>query len=601
MLVEDHVRLLSGRYRINSRIGGGGMGDVYRGQDLLLERPVAVKLLHSDLARDEALVRRFKREAQAAARLTSPHIVAVHDWGYDEGSYYMVMELVFGRDLRDLLARSRTVEPSQARRIIADVCRALATAHAAGLVHRDVKPENILIARDGVVKVADFGIAAIAGKHTDPGGIVTGTLSYLAPEGAAGAEVGPAADIWAAGAVLSELLTGRGPARTGTVAEVLTARMYDPPIAPSVFDPRIGADLDRVVLRACALEPSLRYGSALEMAGELEAGASSELEGLVDDVTGEVDFAWGETTLLSAATDRGRRVLRRGRRHLLAGAAAVFVLLAVVAGAAAFVGSPPPAPALTGTSRGAAERQLKELGVDLVIEGRRFSWDIARGTILQQHPAAGTPVEGRIAVILAGGPPHMPLPDLEGLELDVASTRIAARGSEVGKIVEQHSGRPAGTVIRYSPDSATIPFGSTIDLVVSLGPVPVPIPAVVGERAAKAERLLKAAGFEVKLLDAYSDEVGEGVVITVAPDQGTQAPKGSTIEVYVSAGPRFKELDMPDVRGMDVNAATARLTDLNLRVDVVQSCGGGGTTVSESDPISGTQIRENDLIVLFVC
>ncbi|HEX2196679.1 MAG TPA: protein kinase, partial [Actinomycetota bacterium] len=213
-LMRDLVgETLSDRYRLVARVAGGGMGEVYRGHDVLLDRPVAVKILQPSLAADPDLVDRFKDEARAAARLTHPNIVAVHDWGAaDDHTYYMVMEFVAGTDLRDLLVSRGCLAPAQAAEIMACVCDALAAAHAAGVVHRDVKPENVLIARNGRVKVADFGIAAVAdADRTMPGGGIPGTLRYLSPEQAAGREASPASDVWAAGAVLSELLTGRPP------------------------------------------------------------------------------------------------------------------------------------------------------------------------------------------------------------------------------------------------------------------------------------------------------------------------------------------------------------------------------------------------------
>src|SRR5918998_6066561 len=270
-LMRDLVgETLSDRYRLVARVAGGGMGEVYRGHDVLLDRPVAVKILQPSLAADPDLVERFKDEARAAARLTHPSIVSVHDWGEaDEQTYYMVMEFVAGTDLRDLLVSRGSLAPAQAAEIMACVCDALAAAHAAGVVHRDVKPENVLIDRAGRVKVADFGIAVVAdADRTMPGGGIPGTLRYLSPEQATGHEASPASDIWAAGAVLSELLTGRPP-QQGSGADLLRRRAVEPPVAPSTFDQTLPQALDDIVLRACALEPEDRFGDATEMAAAL--------------------------------------------------------------------------------------------------------------------------------------------------------------------------------------------------------------------------------------------------------------------------------------------------------------------------------------------
>ncbi|MGH2736186.1 MAG: protein kinase domain-containing protein, partial [Actinomycetota bacterium] len=265
---------LSGRYRLIARLAGGGMGEVYRAHDLLLDRPVAVKVMHPSLAADPALVERFKAEARAAARLSHPNVVAVHDWGAEsDETYYMVMEYVSGSDLRDLLTAAGTLDSDAALGVVAAVCDALQAAHGGGLVHRDVKPENILIARDGTVKVADFGIAALAGVDRTDGGPILGTLRYLSPEQAAGREATDASDLWAAGAVLYELVTGRPPPN-GTSAETLHRRATEPPEAPSEVNPLLGGELDEIVLRACAVDPGERFGSAAEMAAALRTVGS---------------------------------------------------------------------------------------------------------------------------------------------------------------------------------------------------------------------------------------------------------------------------------------------------------------------------------------
>jgi serine/threonine-protein kinase len=245
----------SDRYRLIARIAGGGMGEVYRGHDMLLDRYVAVKILQPTLAGNPEFVDRFKQEARAAARLLHPNVVAVYDYGSeDERTNYIVMEYVAGTDLRDLLVGRGALQSSQAAEIMSAVCDALAAAHEVELVHRDVKPENVLLSRTGTVKVADFGIAVVAdAERTAPGG-VPGTLRYLSPEQAAGLPATAASDIWAAGALLAECLTGIPPSQ-GSGPELMARRAQEDPIPPSEFDPEIHSDLDRIVVRACARDP----------------------------------------------------------------------------------------------------------------------------------------------------------------------------------------------------------------------------------------------------------------------------------------------------------------------------------------------------------
>ncbi|HEV3473584.1 MAG TPA: protein kinase, partial [Actinomycetota bacterium] len=300
---------LGGRYHLVARVAGGGMGEVYRAHDMLLDRAVALKILQPSLASDPDLVERFKQEARAAARLTHPNVVAVYDWGSeDDRTYYMVMEYVPGTDLRDVLVSRGALPPGQAAGIVASVCDALEAAHATGLVHRDVKPENVLIARNGTVKVADFGIAAVAdADRTAPGGVVSGTLRYLSPEQAAGDQASAASDIWAAGAILGELVTGMPPSM-GSGAELLRSRASEAPRRPSEVDKKVPPAIDQIVLTACALDPGARFASAGAMAEALrqvktEVPDEIHLDDLVSDITGDIQLPDLEPTTF---TRRGR-------------------------------------------------------------------------------------------------------------------------------------------------------------------------------------------------------------------------------------------------------------------------------------------------------
>jgi eukaryotic-like serine/threonine-protein kinase len=599
---------LSGRYRLLDRIAGGGMGDVYRGHDLLLDRPVAVKVLQPSLAADVSFVARFKHEARAVARLNHPNVVAVHDWGMDNlssdgrahptGTYFMVMEHVSGTDVRELLSARGAVDPPQALHIVAAVCDALSAAHSAGLVHRDVKPENILLTADGEVKVADFGIASFEGSMTSPGGMVPGTLLYMAPEQAAGREATALSDIWGAGALLAELVTGKPPR-----SEKPAQRAVSVPEPPSLSSAEVPRSIDEIVLTACATDPDLRYGSAREMARAVKAALgrsdAHSLAGLTAAPTAsQTPFDMIPT---SVGVPRGRRRMAR-KRWLVVAAVLGSIALATSAVAALVAPGDVPVPGLMGMSKNKAMDTLSELGLEGRIAGTVRSWEVLAGRVIGQSPGSGTIEEGsEVELVISAGPPKVLLPDLTGMLLRDASARVAARGSAVGRITREHNEAPLDTVIGQSVKPGLMPFGSSIDLIVSRGPVPVTIPEVAGLDLKTAKQELKAAGFEIEVTEGFSDSVDEGVVISINPSGPGEAPKGSTIVVTVSKGPRFAEIVMPDVRGASVEAATAELEGLKLRVDVVQSCGGSGSIVSETDPISGTTIHENDLVVLFVC
>jgi beta-lactam-binding protein with PASTA domain len=612
-LMEDLVGgTLSGRYRLVSRLAGGGMGEVYRGHDLLLDRPVAVKVLQPSLAADAELVERFKDEARAAARLTHPNVVGVYDWGAaDESTYYMVMEYVAGNDLRDLLVTRGPLEPAQAAEVVAAVCDALAAAHAGGLVHRDVKPENVLIARDGTVKVADFGIAVVVDSdHTFPGGVLPGTLRYLAPEQAQGYEATWASDIWAAGAVLSELLTGQPPLQ-GAGADLLHRRASEPPLAPSSVAPGVPPELDAIVLRACALDPAERFEDASYMAHELRRTSIRSLpeappvERLLGELTGELELERAPRGPLPGARRRGRGLLR-----LVGTVAELFLVLVVVAAlalggwrAAPFLFGPADVevPDLTGLSRARAMAEAEAAGLTTEISSRRRVFGQPRGEVIAQSPARGSLEEGSVvSLVLSAGPPLTEVPDVVGATRARAAERLRSAGLVAGPTVERFAEAQPGTVVAQNPSGGMIESGGRVRLEISKGPRPRSVPDVAEMSSLEAVKALKRAGFVPVIEKTYSDEVPPRAVIGTRPRAGALTPPASEVKLLISAGPRYRELVLPDVRGRSAGAARAALERVGLRVRVVDSCN-GGTVVVESDPIAGTLVRENDPVALFLC
>lgn len=610
-LMRDLVgETLSSRYRLIARVAGGGMGEVYRGHDLLLDRTVAVKVLQPNLATDPELVARFKAEARAAARLTHPNVVAVYDWGAEDVStYYMVMEYVPGTDLRDVLVTRGSVDIPQALEIVASVCDALAAAHAGGLVHRDVKPENVLIARSGTIKVADFGIAAAAGvDRLSPGPSISGTLRYLAPEQAGGREATVASDLWAAGALLSELLTGMPPLQ-GAGNDLLRRRATEAPLAPSALGTKIPRRVDEIVLKACAVDPAQRYTSALEMGAALRRAASelappAPLEDLLDEVTGEIRLPDMEPTDFAP---RGQHRSRSGRRRVKTLSLLLLAALVVLGGARGIAALVAPeqvdVPALVGMSEDEAEDATEMAGLGLAIEGRTHDFSSEPGEVISQEPTGGSITEGEtIAVILSKGPPPFRVPDLTGMSLDIARISLRMHKLELGGVSMRFDLAPKGTVIEQEDTKDKLDWGTRVDVVVSKGPASIDVPDVSGMTVEKATAALKDAGFKVAVTDVYSDDVAPGRVVTTVPPGPTQAPEGSTIEIQRSIGPKFKELTMPDVRNMTLDAARNKLERMGLRVSVREvggSCGGGGT-VADTDPLPGTKVRENDRVALFV-
>ncbi len=600
---------LSNRYRLISRIAGGGMGDVYRGHDLLLDRKVAIKVLQPSLARDPELVQRFKQEARSAARLNHPNVVQVHDWGSEsDDTYYMVMEYVSGKDLRDVLVGRGPLAPARAAEIVACICDALHASHQMGLVHRDVKPENVLIARDGVVKVTDFGIAALAdAERSQPGGTILGTLRYLSPEQAAGEEATAASDLWAAGAVLFELLVGSA-LQGGSGADLLRRRALEAPEAPSRYSPSVPAEMDAIVLKACSLDPRMRFANAAEMARALRTLAPQEEpdEDLLVDLTGEVRLPDMQPTSFVARGDLKRQKKGRVRSRFRKLALLVVLLVALAAGGvqagqAIFGPKEVRVPPVTGLTLADATARAESVGFKLEVTGEERDPQVPAGSVLDQTPADGLLLEGRpISVVVSAGLPLSKVPSLKGMGLDEALAELRAKNLTKGSVNEQFSRTvKVGTVIGQDPRKGRVEWGTKVYIVISKGPRSVGVPEVSGLSADKAEAVLRQAGFVAARVDSFSDEVPLGKVIYTTPGEGAVAPEGSEIQLFVSTGPEFKELTLPDVRGMAVDEAKSLMRGKGLAVSVQQSC--PGSTVVDTVPSAGSTVKESSEVALFIC
>lgn len=600
---------LAGRYRMVARIAGGGMGDVYRAHDLLLDRPVAVKVLQPSLANDPDLVRRFRDEARAAARLSHPNVVAVHDWGSeDEKTYFMVMEYVAGTDLRDVLVGRGPLDPVRAAEVTVALCDALEAAHSQGLIHRDVKPENVLISRDGTVKVADFGIAAIADlERTMPGGNIIGTLRYLAPEQARGEEATAASDIWSAGALLFELLIGQ-PMPGGTGAELLRRRAVEPPVAPSTIEPEVPEGLDQVVLKACALNPEERYASAGEMAAALRDvladldAVPTPVGELLTDVTDEIRLPdMAPTTAIPAGARRKRR--RWGR---LAVAMVVLLLLSLGGwGGAVAVFGPKEVevPRLAGLPLDDATALAEQRGLEVVVAGQKRDASIAEGHVISHEPVGGLLMQGsEIEVILSKGLPLTRVPNVQGDALKEARGKLKKRNLTVEVARRRFSKEhPKGTVISQDPrpGGAKIEWGSSVAVVVSRGPRQIEVPDVIGLKQDEARDAIASAGFVPVIVEIFSDSVKKGRVVYTDPARGEKTDDGGQVTIGVSKGEEKKEFRLPDVRGMSFPKAKELLEERGLKVARERSC--PGRRVRASDPSHGTKVKEGDRVILFTC
>lgn len=512
-------RLLADRYELIGHIARGGMADVWEARDTMLGRKVAVKVLHSQFSSDASFVTRFRREAQAAANLSHPNIVSIFDWGEEGALYFIVMELIEGRSLRDVLRSEGRLLPRRAAEIAAEVAAALAVSHRAGLVHRDIKPGNILITGDGTVKVTDFGIARAwnDSEELTRTGAVIGTATYFSPEQAQGEPADERSDIYSLGVVLYEMLVGRPPFKGDSPVSVAYQHVQEPALLPSADNPDVPPHLERIVMRAMDKVPELRYQSAMDLRGDLLRTLRGD-----EPMAAAVPVAEAPTQLLQempAPTVTPEETYRQVAAERDSSQLPFFITAAVlIATLAALL---------------------------FVILGPGFGGSGDQGALI-------------------------PVPDVIGMERDEALLVLQNLGLKVNLTNTADLEVLAGIVISTNPEAGTeLREGDFVNLFVSTGPQDVTVPSVVGETVEDATTLLEGEGLVVgEIVLEPSDEIEEGLVISQAPAAGTTQAPGTEVTLTVSAGPDTVVLE--DLRGRSVRDATAVLTSLGLTVDLIE-------------------------------
>ncbi|MDI6908905.1 Stk1 family PASTA domain-containing Ser/Thr kinase [Nocardioides sp.] len=639
-------RLLEGRYRIGPRIARGGMASVYEATDLRLDRTVAVKIMHPGLGDDDEFAARFVREARSAARLSHPNVVAVYDQGDDHGTVFLAMELVDGITLRDVIRKEAPMPPSRALALLEPVLSALAAAHRAGIIHRDVKPENVLIAADGRVKVADFGLARAVSadtQHTATGGVLIGTVSYLAPELVVDGRADARADVYAAGVVLFELLTGSKPHEGETPIQVAYKHVHEDVPAPSALEPGIPAYVDALVARATARDRGLRPADAGVLLHQLHRVGHALAEGVHDDpeLTADLTPLLLSTQLVEApapadapedaaeyaVTDRTTpiRVLdrrlatpppgpperrtpppkrqRRSRRGLVLLMVALLLVAGAGVGAWWFLdGRYTSTPGVLGMTRSAAEQRLDEAGLDVTWGDKAYSETVPAGRVVATDPEPGSKVldGGAVTVVLSLGKERYDVPKLEGLTVDQAQDALTETHLAFGTTTEKWSDTvDKGVVIASAPKAGTtLRPDAAVDLVVSKGPKPVTLKDWVGKDADEAMAWAEDKGLDGSIAsEEYSDTVDEGDVISMDPPAGTTLHRGDSVSFVVSKGPHLVEV--PSVRAQGVDAATETLEALGFHVVTERASGylGLGYVFSQS-PGGGDMVPVGSTITL---
>ena len=587
------------------------MGEVFRAHDAVLAREVAIKVLHRPLASDQGFVDRFRREARAAAVLSHPNIVGVHDWGAVDGIYYMVMEFVRGQSLRELLNAEGVLAPGQAADVLLQTLAALDHAHRQGIVHRDIKPENIMVTRDGVAKVADFGLArAYADAQITHAGHVTGTVQYLAPEQLQGEPADPRTDLYSLGIVAYELFTGQIPFNAETPMAIAYKHLRDRVPTASARNPAVTPGLDGWIASMTEKDRELRPESAAEARRDLQAEAATlpparPIGELVPDVAVlPLPDTPERATTVTIPRTRADRTRRRGRARRAIGAVLALAALAAAAWGVwvYLIPHDVTVPRVVGASVQAAQASLADAGLTVRIAAGEYDLEAPPGRVLSQRPAPGTEIaEGAQVVLVPSlGPPPVKVPDLVGGTVAEARRALERVGLELGKPTERYDDVVAeGHVVQQSvPAKDKIPQGSTVEVVVSRGPAPEPVPKVIGETQQDAESVL-GAKWVVEVETEYSDGVARERVISQRPDPRTRLQPGETVTIVVSLGPR--QFPAPDLLGMAKAAAKTKIRSLGLVPAAIELPGATGQlTVATQLPLAGNMVRAGSTIKIWV-
>jgi eukaryotic-like serine/threonine-protein kinase len=614
--------LLHGRYLVLRKLGSGGMADVYLAEDQELGRRVAIKVLNDRHANDELFVERFRREAKNAAGLSHPNIVSIYDRGETDGTYYIAMEYMDGRSLKELIVRDQ-IPVSTAIEYTRQILAALRFAHRHGIVHRDIKPHNVLVDPEVRLKVTDFGIARAGTSQMTEAGAIIGTAQYLSPEQARGAPVDQRSDIYSLGVVLYELLTGVVPFTGDTPVEIAMKHLSAVPEPPSRRRPDVPRELDLVVLRALAKDPEDRYSSADEMDSDLarvERGLRVSQE-TADAATAVLSGAGVEATTVSrapvptprrypAATYYEYEASSRRRRPLWPWLLALLVL--VGAGFAAWYGytklqdqlnqtKPVAVPLLVSLPQPTAVQMIKDRGLRPNVV-KRYNVETQRGIVYGQSPQAGERIDkgNRVTIRVSLGKPKSDVPSVTGLSLADARSRLD--GAQLK--YETHdvfSTKPNGIVTAQDPPAGkTVVQGTTVVLSVSQGPRPIAVPPVVGQTYDSASSELQTAGFVVARRDEESTQPA-GIVTGQNPAANSLHPRGSTVTVTVSKGPQVSTV--PDVTGLDQDSALATLENSGFRTAVQKQTTSDPAQdgiVIDQRPFGGSQATPGTTVTIIV-
>ena len=587
--------IIDNRYEIIRRLGSGGMADVFLARDTHLGREVAIKVLYQRYADDNEFVARFRREAQSAAGLNHPHIVSIYDRGEADGSYYIAMEYLEGRSLKQVISERGPLEPALAIDISEQILQALQFAHENNVIHRDIKPHNIIINSRNQVKVTDFGIARAgsAARMTETGSII-GTAQYLSPEQAKGLAVEQGSDLYSLGIVLYEMLTGQVPFEGENPVAIALKHLSDAPVPPQALNPEIPDNLNAVVMKALAKDPANRYRSAEEFMTDMErcrrdlpvapplpaddtarteiiAPAAAAMGAGAETAATGTGAAGGETMVHPGAAGGGKK----GRKKIIYFWVILAILLmgAAVAGAyyLSFANQGIAVPSVVGMDQDQARKTLEAEGFKVEVAAEEYSDTVAAGKVISQNPEAGKKLkrDGTVSLVSRGSN-KVAVPDLVGQSESYAEAKLKEAGLSPDRQPDAYSESvPKGNVISQDPPAGTeVQTGSTVKYVISKGaqpPAQVTVPDVTGATVDGTKALLAGAGLTLgSVTEDYSSSVPAGQVISQNPSAGQVVDEGSPVSIIVSKGAEIQQVTVPGVVGDTGAAAIASLNTAGL-------------------------------------
>ena len=613
-------KVLGGRYQVQDRIGTGGMATVFRGRDDVLGRTVAIKTMLPQYATDPSFAARFKQEAQAAAALQSPYIVSVYDWGKDGDTYFIVMEYLRGTDLKSGIRKHGALDCKKVAQIGSQIAQALSVAHKHDIIHRDIKPQNIMVQPDGNIKVMDFGIARAKNSHLTQDNSVLGTAHYVSPEQTQGKELGPTTDIYSLGIVMYESATGQVPFKGDDAISVALKQVNEQPMPPSQLNPNVDPSLEAIILKCMQKDPAARFQTADELnralrdylAGRLAAvaGATAAMTSpIAAGVTNKLEPGEGATAVSpriqrdnryrpqtateQAAEQEAERERKHSRNKKLGIFAAIALLAVIGAVVMALLNSGTksyPIPNLSGLTKDQAIEAIEKDGHFQYKFSEQYDSNVEAGYVVDQNPNQGREFpEGTVINFTVSKGPEpaasVTVPDLSNMtpeeaEVELAKYKLTGKSgnSEPSDDVE------VGHVCRQSPGAGTsAKAGDTITYYLSSGPNEVEVPNVSGYSENNAKSTLKAAGFtDISVVYDNSDTVTSGLVVRTDPSAGTKTAANQTITVTVSTGPSDKRVDVPYVVGESYSDARYELASAGLNVTLADGCSANGTVTYQS-------------------